>query len=215
MLFIVTQENRELFRADIAEMHRQRKRVFVDRCGWSIPTVQDMEIDQYDRDDTIYLISKSAPRTIEASLRLLPTEKPHLLSDVFSAACDGPPPRGPSVWEISRFCISPEVRSRRERAGVVPRFVCGVIETALLFGVELVTFATHQALLPLVLDCGWKVIALGRPIPDGNDSITAVAAAITPAALQKVRKRFGVPRPLTRYLTPAQPLDRAVARRSA
>lgn len=208
MLFIVSAENRALFGADIDQMHRQRKRVFVDRCGWRIPTVRDMEIDAYDRDDTIYLIAKeTADAPVTGSLRLLPTDKPHLMRDVFSAACGGAPPRGPSIWEASRFCIAPEVRSRRARVGLVPQFICGVLETALLFGVERIVFATHRGLLPIVLDCGWSAMRLGASIPDGDDEITAVGACISPEGLRNVRRRFRITGPVTRFLTHARPLE--------
>jgi len=201
MIFIVTSENRRAFLAEIDEMHRQRKRVFVDRFGWNIPAVKDKEIDCYDRDETIYLIAKDVPEgPVVASVRLLPTVGPHLMIDLFRDACSTPPPCGPAIWEVSRFCIAPEVRSRRARISLVWDIVCGVSETALLFGIEHVTFATNSSLLPLVLDCGWSAAALGPALPDGNDEITAVAASITPDGLRNVRHRFGVSRPVTRFV---------------
>lgn len=116
MLFIVTAENRAFFAPDLLEMHRQRKRVFVDGAGWSVPVVNDMELDRYDRDDTIYLIAKATPDgPVLASVRLLPTVGPHLMLDLFSDACCGNPPRGPQIREVSRFCTSPDVTSRRTR----------------------------------------------------------------------------------------------------
>lgn len=201
MIFIVTAENRAVFTSAVTEMYRQRKRVFVDRFGWNIPVVNDMEIDRYDRDDTIYLIAKSEPEgPVLASVRLLPTVGPHLMIDLFRNACGGNPPCGPSIWEASRFCVAPEVSSRRARIGLLWDVICGITETALLFGVERVTFATNGALLPLVLDCGWRVEPLGPPLPDGDDEITALAASITPDGLRNVRRRFGVPGPVTRFV---------------
>jgi N-acyl-L-homoserine lactone synthetase len=203
MIFIVTAENRRLFDSDIHEMHRQRKRVFADQLGWKLPIVGDMEIDAYDREDTIYLLAKPMPEaSVVASVRLLSTERPHLMVDLFRDACSDAPPCGPSIWEVSRFCIAPDVRSRRERIGLVWEIVCGVTETALLFGIEHVTFATNGALLPLVLECGWHARRLGPTLPDGGDRITAVAASITPDGLRNVRRRFGVPRPVTRFVAP-------------
>lgn len=202
MLFIVTAENRSLFADELAEMHRQRKRVFVDGLGWKVPVVDDREIDPYDRDDTIYLIAKSEPQgPVMASVRLLPTLGPHLMSDLFRSACGGEPPRGPTIWEVSRFCTAPGIASRRRRVGLLWEVICGITETALLFGIERVTFQSNGALLPLVLDCGWRAEPLGPSLPDGDDQITAVAASITPDGLQNVRQRFGVPRPVTRFVT--------------
>jgi acyl-homoserine lactone synthase len=201
MFFIVTAENRSLFAAEIAEMHRQRKRVFVDGFGWKIPVVSDMEIDRYDRNDTIYLIAKAGPQAaVTASVRLLPTVGPHLMSDLFRTACGGSPPCGSSIWEVSRFCIAPEVPSRRSRIGLLWEVICGITETALLFGIERVTFQSNAALLPLVLDCGWSAQPLGPSLPDGDDQITAVTASITADGLRNVRQRFGVPRPVTRFV---------------
>lgn len=202
MLFIVTAENRSLFADELAEMHRQRKRVFVDGLGWKIPVVNDMEIDSYDRGDTVYLIAKTEPQgPVTASVRLLPTLGPHLMSDLFRSACGGNPPRGPSIWEVSRFCTAPGVFSRRRRVGLLWEVICGITETALLFGIEHVTFQSNAALLPLVLDCGWCAEPLGPSLPDGDDQITAVTASMTPAGLRNVRQRFGVPRPVTRFIT--------------
>jgi len=207
MVYLINAENRWMFAADLVEMHRQRKAVFVDGAGWNVPVVDDMEVDRYDDGDTIYLISKAdtAHGPLLASARLLPTERPHLMSDLFLHACHQPAPRGPSVWEVSRFCVSPLV-CRSRRLALLWEMTCAVIETSLLFGVDCVTFVANRALLPLVLDCGWQAHTLGPTLPDGTDELTAVAAGITPQALQAVRMRYGVRGPVTRFPTPAVPI---------
>src|SRR5690242_8328581 len=108
MIFIVNAENRNQFAEDIQEMHRQRKIVFVDRAGWKVPVLGNSEIDCYDRDETMYLLAKGQPEgQVLASARLLPTVGPHLMSDLFAGVCSDASPRGPAVWEISRFCTTP------------------------------------------------------------------------------------------------------------
>lgn len=205
MIFIINAENRALFEPDIAEMHRQRKAVFVDEAGWNVPVIGDMEIDSYDRDDTTYLIAKPDPDSGEvlASARLLPTVQPHLMSDLFLDACGGIAPSGPAIWEVSRFCVSRELTNRRRRLALVWETVCAVMETALLFGVEQVTFVASSALLPLALNCGWHAATLGPTLKDGDDEMTAVAATITPAGLRNVRRRLGLSGPVTRFPIPA------------
>lgn len=199
MIFVVTAENRGLFDAEIDEMHRQRKIVFVERLGWKIPVVADMEIDCYDRQDTLYLIAKDRPDTeVLASARLLPTVTPHLMVDLFTGACQGAPPRGPAIWEASRFCTTPRLQHRDTRVPLLWEIICGVMETALLYGIDEVVFAANRALLPLALNCGWQARTLGPTIPDGNDEVTAAAAMITPEGLRCVRQRHGIPVPVTR-----------------
>ncbi len=201
MILIVNAENRSLFVSELFDMHRQRKVVFVDRQGWNVPVIGDMEMDDYDDADTTYLIAKADSNSAEvlASARLLPTVRPHLMTDLFAQACDGRAPRGPYVWEVSRFCVNPEVASRRKRVELLWEMACGVMETALLYGVEKVTFVANAALLPLALDCGWKCARLGPTLPDGDDEITAVVASITPDGLRAGRKRLGIDAPVTRF----------------
>ncbi|HEX7013802.1 MAG TPA: acyl-homoserine-lactone synthase [Steroidobacteraceae bacterium] len=204
MIFIVNTENRSLFESDLLEMHRQRKAVFVDKAGWRIPVRGDMEIDRYDRPETTYLIAKRTPEAGEvlASVRLLPTVLPHLMSDLFREACSGVVPSGPSVWEVSRFCVSQRICERSARLALLWEIITAVLETGLLFGIEQVTFVANRALLPLALGCGWNATPLGPTLRDGNDEITAVAAAITPHALREVRSRFGIIGPVTRFPIP-------------
>lgn len=201
MILIVNAENRSLFVSELFDMHRQRKVVFVDRQGWNVPVIGDMEMDDYDDADTTYLIAKADSNSAEvlASARLLPTVRPHLMTDLFAQACDGRAPRGPYVWEVSRFCVNPEVASRRKRVQLLWEMACGVMETALLHGVEKVTFVANAALLPLALDCGWKCARLGPTLPDGDDEITAVVASITSDGLRAGRKRLGIDAPVTRF----------------
>ena len=204
MIFLVNAENREQFAADLRDMHRQRKIVFVDRAGWTIPVLGDAEVDCYDRDETIYLLAKGGPDgQLLASARLLPTTGPHLMSDLFAAACRETPPRGPTVWEVSRFCTTPDLHGRGMRLGLLWEVICGVMEAALLYGIDQVIFAANRALLPLALDCGWDARTLGPALRDQEDEVTAVAAKITRAGLRTIRRRHGVPTPVMRLLANA------------
>jgi acyl-homoserine lactone synthase len=201
MILIINAENRSLFESELIEMHRQRKAVFVDRYGWNVPVRGDMEVDGYDGEGTTYLIAKPglAGAEVIASARLLPTERAHLMADLFVSACGGNVPSGPSIWEVSRFCVSPRVESRRKRVELLWEMACGVMETALLYGVEKVTFVANAALLPLAMQCGWSAVRLGPTLPDGDDEITAVAASINPEGLRATRSRLGIQGPVTRF----------------
>ena len=193
MIFMVNATNRVRFATDLLQMHRHRKLVFVDGLGWNIPVVDDFEIDRYDRDDTTYLIAKSeANGPVLASVRLLPTVQPHLMIDLFRDACLDQAPCGPGIWEVSRFCTSPAVRARCDRLHLFGEIVCGVMETALACEVEHVTYSANSSLLPLALTCGWDAKCLGPTLPDGDDELTAVSAAVTTEGLRNVRRRFDI-----------------------
>lgn len=209
MIFVVNAENHRLFQADLVQMCQQRKAVFVDGAGWEIPVIGDMEIDAYDRGDTIYLLAKDRPDgQVLASVRLLTTTGPHLMCALFDAADRERMPRGATVWEASRFCTAPGVRGRNRRHALLWEIICGVIETGLLYGIDEIIFTASRALLPLALHCGWKVRPLGRAFRGPDNEITALAASITTASLRGVRNLYGVPIPALRLSAHAPPRDR-------
>lgn len=201
MIYIVNAENRPLFDADISAMHQHRKQTFVDRLGWSLPVVSDQEIDAYDRDDTTYLLARPAASPVLASARLLTTNGPHLMRDLFPHTCQGGAPCGVDVWEASRFCTAPTV-GRRQRLTLLWQVFCGIMETALLHDVSRVIFTANTALLPLALECGWSATRLGPTLPDGTDSITAIGVDIESKGLRTLRRRFNVASPITRFVSP-------------
>jgi len=93
-----------------------RHRVFVEQLGWQLQTLGNTEQDQFDREDTIYVISRDEYGDITGCARLLPTTRPYLLGEVFPQLLNGMPvPSSADVWELSRFAavdfnskISPE-----------------------------------------------------------------------------------------------------------
>jgi N-acyl-L-homoserine lactone synthetase len=81
-----------------------RYQVFVKKLGWPLQCQDNLEFDDFDKPDTIYVIALNASKKIIGSTRLLPTTRPYLLEEVFPqlvASC--PPPKSPEVWELSRF----------------------------------------------------------------------------------------------------------------
>ena len=211
MVFIVTAENRHFFERDLLEMHQQRRRVFVEGLGWPLALNGAMELDQYDGEDVIYLLVKDDLNArLRASVRLLRTDRPHPLLDLFRGLCDAGVPHGHDVLEISRFCTNPGVTSRRERLELLWEIICASLETALLFDIERLTFVANKALRPLALHCGWDAKQLGPTQPDRQDEVTAIVADVTRAGLRHVRGRFGIPGPVIRFfpaaVTPPAPV---------
>jgi N-acyl-L-homoserine lactone synthetase len=202
MIFVVNSDNRGQYSQYIQEMHRHRKLTFIDELRWGVPASGDCEVDTYDRSDTLYLLAcrhDGAP--LLASARLLPTSGPHLMRDHFAHACEALP-CGVHVWEASRFVTSRTVVGSRARLTLLWEIIAGIIETALLFDIEQVTFTANRALLPAALACGWEARRLGPTLPDGEDEITAVAAQVTQAGLRRVKQRIQRSGPVIRLHAP-------------
>jgi N-acyl-L-homoserine lactone synthetase len=164
-------------------MHRARKRVFVDLLRWQIPHDDFEERDQFDNDDAIYIVvTDPANGAHLASVRLLPTDRSHILGDLFPMLCEAPAPRGSDIWEITRFCLQPGIggRVRREvRAELVQAFV----EFALLAGIRAYTGVAHMAWLSQILAAGWAVRPLGLPAYVDGQLLGAIEISITPQTL--------------------------------
>ncbi len=201
MIHIITAENRRHYHHALMEMHRQRKRVFIDQMKWRLEESAGIEIDAYDCPEAIYLIEADAPRApVTGSARLLPTDRPHLLGDHFHFLCDGAPPAGADVWEATRFCPAPETAPGQPRHDLLARMIAAIIETALIFGIEQVTFVSSAALTPLAAKAGWDAQPLGAARRVGRDRLTAFVAAIDQRGLRRVRERAGLGGPVTRFL---------------
>lgn len=96
---------RETLRPDLyTKVAHYRHKIFVERLGWQLQTKGDVELDQFDRPDTVYVIARDDDQQVIGCARLLPTIRPYLLADVFPELLNGmPPPRSTDVWELSRF----------------------------------------------------------------------------------------------------------------
>ena len=88
-----------------SRVSRYRHEVFIQRLGWNLQTPDGVEVDQFDREDTVYVVAQDDDGNIAGCGRLLPTTRPYLLSEIFPQLMNGaPPPSSPAVWELSRFC---------------------------------------------------------------------------------------------------------------
>ncbi len=201
MIFLVDEENRYLFEDDLRVMHLHRRKVFVDRLGWELTVSDDGgEYDQYDTDAARYLLIKDAAADrLLGSARLLPTSRPHLMGDHFSHLCAVGVPQGEAIWEVSRYCTDPHIADRNLRLLLLRQIFCGLVESALLFGIEALTFVVGMAIIPYCLECGWNIRPLGLPQKLGHDRIAAFRVEVTPTGLQNVRRYAAADSPLLRY----------------
>jgi N-acyl-L-homoserine lactone synthetase len=86
------------------DVARYRHKVFVETLGWDLVTEHGLERDQFDRADTLHVAARDESGAIVGTARLLPTDRPYLLGEVFPQLLSGMPvPCDPRIWELSRF----------------------------------------------------------------------------------------------------------------
>ena len=144
-------------------MHRDRKRIFVDLLRWAVPIVDSVfEVDQFDTLDATYLIDAREDGEHLGSFRLLRTDRPHLLGSIFPDLCEGPFPAGPSILEITRGCLSPRLRAA-ERLRVRNRLISTAVDYALDQGLSHFTCIADSGWLKQIATLGWDCRPLGAP----------------------------------------------------
>lgn len=117
------------------QMHRLRARQFSDRRGWRVVVENGLERDRFDNLNPLYILVLSDEQQLLASLRLLPTTGPHMLSDVFPEVMGGTGiVRHPLVLESSRFCVDTKAAQDFGPEGI------NLVTRELLFGL----FSTAQ-----------------------------------------------------------------------
>jgi acyl homoserine lactone synthase len=86
------------------DVGRYRHKVFVSHLGWPLRSTGDVEIDEFDGPDAVYVSSRDKHGQVNGVARLLPTTAPYLLEKVFSSLWGGSElPHSSDVWELSRF----------------------------------------------------------------------------------------------------------------
>ncbi len=83
MIHVVTRENRHLYTSRLEEYFRVRHEIYVEERKWEeLRRPDGLERDQFDTDDATYLMAIDRDRVV-GGVRLVPTDRPTLLSDVF------------------------------------------------------------------------------------------------------------------------------------
>ncbi len=95
----------------IQSMYRLRDRVFRERLGWDVTSIDGKEKDSYDDLNPVYMMSCNYKKQLEGCWRLLPTTGPNMLKDVFPQLLRGEAlPNDPQIWEISRLAVEPYIK---------------------------------------------------------------------------------------------------------
>ncbi len=168
-------------------MYRDRKRVFVDLRGWNLPVIQgQFEMDQYDGANTVYCIATDGRGAHLGSIRLLASDGPHLLGDIFPDLCEQGVPRASDIWELTRGVLSPAL-SAQERRQVRNTIVTAVVEYAMHRRIKAYTCIADSGWLSQILSLGWHCRPLGLPRRLGHTLTGALQIDITSDTLELLR----------------------------
>lgn len=147
----------------LANMFRERKRVFIDLLKWEVPVLAErFEVDQFDGIHTTYLVLADPDGTHLGSMRLLPSQAPNILNSIFPHLCETELPAAPDIWEISRFCLSRDLRAS-ERLVVRNQLISVAVIYALQHGITSYCCVADMRWFSQILSFGWRCLPLGMP----------------------------------------------------
>lgn len=183
----IVQNRSEGDRRLLDTMFHDRKRLFVDLFGWDVPVVDgQFEIDQFDTDQTVYIICADATGAHEASLRLMPTTRPHMLQDLFGHLCPGGVPTGPTTWESTRLCL-PQRHGAARRRELRNALISAMVDFAIARGIKRLTGVLPDAFRKEVLAMGWAAEPLGPPVRVESGVVGAFLAHVRPDTPSRLR----------------------------
>lgn len=160
-------------------MFEDRKSVFADLLKWDLPVLDGrFELDEFDDEHATYLIIADQDGDHLGSARLLPTTRPHILGSLFRELCAAPPPVGPEVFEITRFCLSRRQNAASRRV-TRNQLVSGLAAYALEAGIRTYTGVAEMTWLQQVLAFGWDCRPLGAQVRHSSGMLGALAIEIS------------------------------------
>jgi acyl-homoserine lactone synthase len=189
---IVTPENESLYKVQMDHAYRLRHRVFLEQQGLCALTDPDGHaLDEFDNKNAVHMLYIDQGKVLGYQ-RLLPTTRPHLLSDVIPELCLGEPPVGAHIWEMSQHCIAPDHRAGVSSASSVANILgLALVEWGLECGVTRFVIEIEPiGILPLV-QLGFQPVPLGLPCKIRGRDIIAVMVAFDKRTLERLRGMRG------------------------
>lgn len=197
MLEAVTSQNAHLYGDELQQMFRLRHRIFVERLGReALRSPDGAEKDQFDTTDAIYLLLID-DRTVIGCHRLLPTLKPHPISELFPHFCDlKGVPRARDTYEVNRSCVDLERLSADACRWARQAAMIGLMEFCIQAGIQRLSAVASPYTISHYLRCGWQLLPVGSPRELDGEMQVAVEIQCTSEGASAMRAAYGFRSPI-------------------
>ena len=188
MIHIVTSENEYRYRVEMEQAFRLRHKVFVEEVGWTELAKPDgREIDQFDTEHAVHMLYIEKGEVLGYQ-RMLPSTRPHILSDVTPQLCQVDPPVGFHIWECSRHCVAPDHRKKgRFVSPIANVLLSGMVEWGMDNGVSIAIIEDIPFRMIHFVQLHFRICPLGVPKKVGNHDLIAFMVSFDQRTLQRLR----------------------------
>ena len=193
---------------------RLRKRVFHDQLGWAVKVDGDEERDGYDDLGASYLVWCSRDHSrLYGVVRLMPTDGPTLLHDVFWATHGRNADLvADDIWEGTRMCLDEDLLSRdfpeMEPGRGFSLLLLALCEAALFHGISRLVSNFEPAMSRVYRRAGVSMKMHGSADGYGQRPVCCASFTVSEQVHSEIRKVLGVADPLLHsqlHFVPSRP----------
>jgi acyl-homoserine lactone synthase len=194
VIHIVTPDNEAFYRDEMEQAYRLRHRVFVEEMGWTDLAKPDgREIDQFDNEHAVHMLYIEEGKVLGYQ-RMLPSTRPHFLSEVMPELCEGERPVGAHIWEWTRFCVARERREKgRAVCPITNMLLSAAVEWGLKCGITRLIIETNPIWLLRMVQLHFRPTPLGLQHTIGGQDVIAIIASFDLRTLSRLRAMRGTP----------------------
>lgn len=206
MIILLNKANKAAFPALLDDMFAARHDVFVGLKKWEeLRRPDGRDIDDWDRDDTVYLLAVSGERVL-GGVRFTGPQGPTLSETIHPELFEDGPPRDDQFLEMSRLFARPEAVAKDGQSPVVSELLVACAEFARIVGSRGSLMITELHLVQNMLAWGANPEPLGLPRRTRDGTVLAVMSHASAFAARNLRKARGIERPVICWQ--ASPRDR-------
>lgn len=196
MITLIQGSQRGAFPREIDAMHRIRAQVFSERLGWDVEVKEGWEIDRFDDENPLYLVSVDpASKRVRGSLRLLPTTGPNMLRDVFDCLLPGETIESATIWESTRFSVHQDFATERTANRLnytTGELLAGIVEVGMVAGLTYVVSVYDARMARILKSAGCAAELIGKPQRIGEVMTYAGLFEINERMLMSIRDASGI-----------------------
>lgn len=197
MIYLITNENKDYFRAELFMLYRSRFKTFYLKNHWDLNVKNGLEIDQFDNEYASNLVYINDFGRVAGGVRLISTTQKHMFSEVFQSYV---PERSythlDTTWESSRFFIDDLSCFNKQGASMAKQatyeLLIAMNELSLSWGINKIVTFTDCRLERLFRIMGFPLERLGIPQDVAGEKAVSGYWLPSEEALKRLREKSNI-----------------------
>jgi acyl homoserine lactone synthase len=172
MFNLISVKYQEIINDKLDELYLLRKKTFKDRLDWKVSCVGDREFDQYDNDQTHYLLG-CYDGYIVSSVRFISMNHPNMITGPFKDFFDYKAQEDETILESSRFFVDKErVKSLADtKLPFCHLLFLGMINFTRALGKQGILTVCSKSMYTILKRSGWNITIESIGLSEVNEPV--------------------------------------------